>query len=169
MERYKKVLIVLSIIIGLSVGIYTYDAQVAEGKPFVQGGVYGGEFDYVKLSNREFTLYLTESDLHDRVMLAFSGKYKYQEFDVLVVINGLEYERSMLCYIEESSELEVEDVTIVVSFYMEKNMFTYDMLFPAGMFAVAITLGVAALFAFIGTCVEGKRRGCATAEIQETL
>lgn len=163
MEQYKKVLVVLSILAGLSMGMAFYHAQVAEGKPFIQGGVYG-EFDYVKLSNRNFVLYLTESNLHDRAMFIL-GDYEYQEFDVVVVIDGLKYERSMFCYIEESSELEVENVTIVVSFYMEENIFTPDMLFPAGMFAVATTIAVAVIFAFVGICVEGKRGASATVEM----
>lgn len=149
-------------------GMYFYNAQVARGKPFIQGGIHGGEFDYVKLDNREFTLYLTELNLHDRAMLSCFGEYEYMEFDVLVVIDGIKYERFMFCYMEETSELEVENITIKVSFYMEENIFTPDMLFLVGMSAIATTLGVSAIFACASDRVKGRRRTGATAEIQET-
>jgi hypothetical protein len=122
MEKYKNALILISIIIGLSVGWLVYANEVAIGEPFVQCEAYG-EFDYVKLSNREFKIYLTESNLHDRESLGWVSA-DYQEIDVIVVVNGIEYERSMFCCKGESSELAVESVNIVVSYYMEENVST---------------------------------------------
>lgn len=122
MKRYENVLILLSIIIGISVGSLVYGNAVAIGEPFVQVDAYG-EFDYVKLSNREFTIYLTESNLYSRESLGWVSA-DHQEIDVIVVIDGIEYERSMFCCKGESSELAVESVTIVVSYYMEENIST---------------------------------------------
>ena len=122
MEKYMKVIILLSMIIGVSVGVFAYDYEVAVGDPFVQADVYG-EFDYIKLSNREFTMYLTEFDSHYRESLGWFSA-DYQEIDVVVVIDGIEYERSMFCHKEGLSELEVESATIVFSYYMVENVYT---------------------------------------------
>lgn len=164
MERYKKVLLVLSIIIGLSIGAHFYTNKIAAGEPFVQGGVYG-EFDYVKLSNREFTLYLTESNLHDRESLGWISA-DYQEIDVVVVIDGIEYERSMFCYKGESSELEVENVTIIFSYYMEENTFTADALFSGIMGALAAGTFSLLILGTVGELIVIRRRANTTAETQ---
>ena len=97
MEKYMKVIILISIIIGFSVGVLAYNEEVAAGEPFVQAGVYGEDFDYIELSNREFTIYLTASNRHERESLGWISA-DYQEIDVIVVIDGIEYERSMFCY-----------------------------------------------------------------------
>lgn len=123
MEKYMKVIILISIIIGASVGILGYNEAVSIGEPFVQIDVYGEEFDYIKVSNDEFTIYLAGYNLHDRESLEWVSA-DYQEIDVIVVINGIKYERSMFCCKGESSEFEVEGVNIKFSYYMEENVFT---------------------------------------------
>jgi hypothetical protein len=137
MKKHEKVIILISIIIGISAGSLVYNNEVAIGEPFIQVDVYG-EFDYVKLSNREFTIYLTESNLHCRESLGWVSA-DYQEIDIIIVIDGIEYERSMFCCKGESSELAVESVTIVVSYYMEENVSTSGAVW-IGTFAAIVTI-----------------------------
>ena len=165
MEKYKKVLILIVIVIGFSVGSLAYDNAVAVGEPFAQADVYG-EFDYVKLSNREFTMYLTESNPHERESLGWFSA-DYLEIDVIVVIDGIEYERSMFCYKGESSELEVESVTIIFSFYMEEDTYTFNALIT-GIVIAGMTIVVAGVVLWmIDDIVQNRRRGSVTAGIKE--
>jgi hypothetical protein len=163
MEKYKKVLILLSVIIGISIGSLVYENEVAIGEPFVQCEAYG-EFDYVKLSNREFKIYLTESNSYYRESLGWFSA-DYQEIDVIIVIDGIEYERSMFCCKGESSGLAVESVTIVVSYYMEENVSTFRAV-GIGIFVAMVTtfITIFALWA-IDDIVQNKRRGSTIIEM----
>lgn len=155
MEKYMKVIILLSMIIGVSVGVFAYNYEVAVGDPFVQADVYG-EFDYIKLGNKEFTMYLTEIKSHQRKSLGWVSA-EYQEIDVVVVIDGIEYERSMFCHKEESSELDVESATIIVSYYMEENVFTSRALW-SGVIDTAFIAFISGLILYmIGGAIEVLR------------
>lgn len=163
MEKYKKVFILITIVIGFSVGSLAYDNAVAVGEPFVQADAYG-EFDYVKLSNREFTLYLTESNLHDRESLGWFSA-DYLEIDVIVVIDGIEYERSMFCHKGESSELEVESATIIFSFYMEEDAYTFNALITGIVVTIMTIVITGAILWMIDGVVQDRR--IVTAGIKE--
>jgi len=155
MEKYKKVLILLSIVIGFSVGSLVYNNAVAIGEPFVQVEAYG-EFDYIKISNREFTMYLTKFNCFDRESLEWVS-IDYQEIDVVVVIDGIEYERSMFCYKGESSELEVESAHIIFSFYMEENVYTFGALLFGAFVAVITTFVVILPLWMVGEMIQNIR------------